>query len=491
MLPLNSPRTDSDILGYFYKRLDPQKAAGEFYVNCSEERGGANFVKKLCKSLAKSRDEDLKRQSYIHALFAGHIGGGKSSELIHLRDEMKSDEPKYGHNRLFPVYVDIRDYLDDFDAAREELLLAVVSEFGARFQEDEGIMLTDSAVTRRVNDIINEMLRQAHPTELEVNAPKAGIAVPGLSLSLPEVKVKFMLLRSDRELRERVRRALEGKTSTFLDELNILFEEARLKLRKHTPRNGGEPYDDFVLIVDGLDRLFGYNDKKTQEEAQKALFVDDAEVLIRWKAHCVFTIDLATARAHSSELTSKYGAAPYLLPMVKIESRGIEHAPYPNGREKLKAILQKRLPPEVRLDTVFEPRALEQLVYFSAGHIRSLMLFAREAIVESDDILPLSEKTVLTAIAQNNPFQQPLRGADDWKRLAELELDPEQFWQAQDPDCRRLLQQLFVCEYVNGGNDSIIPDAEKWYAVNPLVRDGRGFKRALEEAKKTPKAAST
>ncbi len=482
--PAPIPLSDAETLNILFKNFDPIKAAPpEFYVPCSEVRGGTRFVKKLCAALSKAHDDDPKKRTYLHALFAGHIGGGKSSELLHLRGEMQDSNTNTSQKHFFPVYVDMRQYLDEFDAAKEEILLAIVCELAASFKgrdddkgEKLGITLADSYFTKRMREIGEILFSDVKVEGVELSAG-------GKDVGLPEAKAKIQLLRNDSVARNKVREALRGTTSTFLTEMKTLFAEARTKLNTYTKQHGATQFTDFVLIVDGLDRLYGYNGNTSPDESQKALFMDDADVLAGLDAHCVFTIDLATARAYQPELSQKYGGKPYLLPMIKIEERGDNHPQYHKGRAKLKEILQKRMPAKVLVENVFAPAALDALITYSAGHVRNLMLFARAATLGEQQTLPLSAETVLTAIAEENPFHNPDRGESDWDKLAALELGGTQDWQTREPDYRRLLTQLYVCEYINGSADGIIADLEEWYAVNPLAREGRGFKRAVERAK--------
>jgi hypothetical protein len=48
-----------------------------------------------------------------------------------------------------------------------------------------------------------------------------------------------------------------------------------------------------------------------------------------------------------------------------------------------------------------------------------------------------------------------------------------------DADYRRMLEQVSVMEYLNGGDDDAFAAAEPWYAVNPIVRELSQFKLAL------------
>ena len=466
--------TEGEILTILYNNFDPAVEAGvDFYVDCTDVRGGTTFIQTLCVELSEAEN------SYTHALFSGHIGGGKSSELKHLQREMQ-ETPKPGRNRLFPVFVDMRQFLDDLDAAREEILLAIVSELAFALKEEQNIEIKDAYLTKRFNEI-----KDYFKSDVEVN--DAEIALPGF-------KTKIQRLKTSPEARHKVREALRGHTSSILDEINHVFIDARTQLKKKTSQQGGTPYADFVLIVDGLDRLTGYNEKRGADESQRALFLDDSPILTGLKAHCVFTIGLAAMRASEPQLRDRYVRKPFLLPMIKTEQRGnvedniVNHPSYPKGCERLREIVRKRLPLHVTEEMVFEPAALDFLIDYCGGHTRTLMIYARAATLYGERTLPITLHTAQRAVVENNPFTLPLGGADDWKRLAALELSDTQEWRAHDPDNRRLLEQLYVLEYINGGGnqgDDMFNDLTPWYAVHPIVRQLRPFKRALQ-ALQTP-----
>lgn len=462
------PLTDAEILTYIYKNFDPAIAASDdFYVDCTDVRGGSVFVDKLCTALTEAQDPEPRQRAYIHALFAGYSGGGKSSELRHLQDKMQDKNPPASHKRFLPIFIDMRQYLDDFDAAREEILLAIVAELARVLEEREKIVLANSYLVKRFNEIKRYFLSDVEINEGEIDLPGAHLTV--------------QRLRTSPEARDKIRKALQGQTSTLLQEINTAFPDARIKLRKHKPLDGGQPYTDFVLIVDALDRLYGYGDKKTQDESQRALFVDDASVLTGLYANCVFTVSLSTMRASETQLTSLYNRKPFLLPMIKIESRGNSHAEYTTGRKRLAEILEKRIPPSVTLPNVFEDDALDFLITYSGGHVRSLLMYARESTLYGERTLPITLASAQLAVAENITFNSPKEGGADWERLAALEAENTQEWHTQNENERRLLEQLFVLEYINGGDEDPFNKMSPWYAVHPIVRQLNPFKRALQK----------
>ncbi|GAB4453791.1 MAG: hypothetical protein OHK0029_07260 [Armatimonadaceae bacterium] len=299
-------------------------------------------------------------------------------------------------------------------------------------------------------------------------------------------KVKIQRLRTEPSKRQQVRDKLRPQTGQLLDEIHLAFVQARDALKTHNPADQGTKYSDFVLILDQLDRIQQVGNRLVGEQSQRALFVDGGQQLAALGAHVVYTIPLALARNIGHQLTTLYSKELFVLPMIKTEHRGRDHAPYEKGRDRLTEILQRRMPNGVALAHVIEDKALAFLQKYSGGHVRNLLMFVREASLLTGEHLPIKYTAVREAI---RPTVNILAGSlrdEDWKRLAELELSPDQKWDNNDPEKRRLLENLVVLEYVNGDEENEVVGAESfdedtaWYAVNPFIRGMKSFRMAVE-----------
>lgn len=469
--------TDYDILAAIFNNCDPVIPASErFYADCAAGRGGYTFATKFCEDLYRTHSRVISAEAvqektpsgeparYLRALFTGHQGGGKSSELAHLRNRLSVKTPLPGKSRFFPVFVNMREYLDEFDAGLEDILLAIVAEVASAFHE-EGIELQGTLLAQRLRQLKELALGEGETGEGEFN--------------LGIIKLKISRLRIANESRHKVRAALSGQTSRIIEEINAVFAEARTRLRSAKPKEGGASYADFVLIVDALDRIYRYGGKESPDESQKRLFLDDAPALTALNAHCVFTVALPVARAYSADLRLAYGTLPKVLPLVKVEKREPKHEPYIPGRERLLELLGKRLPDGVNLVRVFTDAALELLLYYSGGHIRNLLSYTRESITFANDTLPIDERAIRKAVGQTVGADVLALRPEDWNALAALERADGYEWNAHTADGRRLLEQLFVLEYVNGGDGEGLDEELYWYAVNPPLRELRAFRNAL------------
>jgi hypothetical protein len=130
--------------------------------------------------------------------------------------------------------------------------------------------------------------------------------------------------------------------------------------------------------------------------------------------------------------------------------------------------------------------AEDLLIKYSGGHVRDLLGSIREAIsLAADGRVTL--RNARAALGQIVSSLQPSTAA--WDRLAQLDADPDRRLNPDDPICAQLLEQLFVLEYINGGeDDSFLQHDETWYAVHPLLEGMRSFESAKKRLAATPKA---
>jgi len=466
-MPDNTTRPDdSAILKALYNNCDPLLPATEaFYVDCTEVRGSNRFATRLCQELA----DTTKRQK---VLFTGHIGCGKSSELEHLAKELNKTSPKPGQKRFFTVVVKILDYVNQNDTQVSDILLALVTELADALRKNEEIELEANRLVSLVKEFRDFMFGEAKVEEINVN------------LGLVSTKIKE--IRMDEKARADVRKAVAPRMTSLVEAINELFQEARVKLTAKNPRSGGAKYSDFVLVIDDLEKILRVETKDTQGESLKKLFIENAPELTGLDAHVVYTIPLSLVRSVAGVLTELYGKPPFVLPMVKVEERPKAeeynapiHPPYEPGIEKMKELIGKRLPKGVALESVIVEDGLMFLIKYSGGHIRNLMRFTQNAVIEHEGGLPITLKEAQRAIRDTIGFMSPMLRPGDWQIFATLETDEGEAWDNNDPDRRRLLENICVMEYINGGEDDLFNEPAPWYAVNPLIRELRPFQRAV------------
>ena len=154
--------------------------------------------------------------------------------------------------------------------------------------------------------------------------------------------------------------------------MNEYIDSVRKIVTSHLHADTTRPYDDLVLILDGMDKIFKVVNREKGLDSYKALFIDGFDDLTSLKASTVFTAPLSLIHVEGNALANLYSRDPYVLPMVKTEVRpendgdgGIVHAPYEAGHDALTRLLQKRMPTGVALADVIAEDALHELMYYS------------------------------------------------------------------------------------------------------------------------------
>jgi hypothetical protein len=263
--------------------------------------------------------------------------------------------------------------------------------------------------------------------------------------------------------------------STMLEEINTVFDEARLAIKKVKSGKRQRPCNDIVFILDNLEKIRRIAGKGEGLESQRELFLDRYTQFTGMNAHFIYTVPLRLVRSPDGpQLEQRYGPV-FVLPMIKTFERGTR-LPYQRGITALREMLQKRLN-GVALDDAFAPDALEFLLKYSGGHTRNLMTFVQNACTYSSDI-PIPLAAAQKAIQQTVRTYSTAIPEHHWEKLARLDLSEDQKIPNGDNDYLVMLENLSVLEYINGGSDDPFAVAEPWYGVNPIVRELQKFKAA-------------
>lgn len=461
-----------ELLQNLYNACDPEEPADKSnYVDCGEARGGGVLGERFLRHLENATSGSNAAPCTF--LCSGHNGCGKSSELRRLEHSLL--KTSVGGRWFYPVVINFLDYMDDYDFGMADLLLTVVTELASVFREKLGIELKDDFFARRMAEA-GALLR----SELDSDQPE---------LALFESKTKLRRMKiAGAKLRREVRNTLDPHVTTMAEEINTVFAEARTALRQHQPEDGGEPYDDFVLIFDDLEKIQGFEGKERGIASQRELFLENAPRLKKLRAHIITTVPLELVRFDAAQLEQKYIKAPFVLPMVKIEER--DGSQFVKGRLAVQRLLEKRVGGGDILNQMFDPIALEFLIKYSGGHIRNLLRFIREACTYPD-AAPITLKHARKALAPTIRLTSATIPDSFREKLARLELSESGKIDGGDPDFTLMLRNLNVLEYIDGGDENPFAEEEPWYAVNPIICELPSFKTAVDTLmKETPVSAA-
>jgi hypothetical protein len=453
----------ADILSELYNACDPNRpATAEQYVDLSTVRGNKAFSNAVIRVLERTYDANNSRQTYLRALFAGHIGSGKSSELKHLQEVLYSGTGST--SRFLPVVMDGVEFLDFYNADVEDILVAIIVELAEQVRLFTDIDLKQTYLQKRWDEIRAFLVTDVETPEGEVGAGP--------------FKAKLRLMRQSTEDRRRIREALRPRLPTFLVEINTAFADIRNRLRSAKPKDGKGRYTDFLLVADSLEKIMSVGQGVAEGPSHRRLFLEDGSHLAKLEAHAIWTAPLALVRSAPGELQAVFGRAPYVLPMVKIEKRGRRHESFEEGLRCLKEVIERRINPRM-LDDAITPEASNWMTIHCGGDVRWLMTYI-QAACNSVDNAPIPLSAARRAVNETAAVFAPAIGDSYLQKLVALERSADQRVDNTDPDIGDMLRQTWIMEYVNGSDDG---DATPWYAVHPVVRNLPQFNRALDAAK--------
>ncbi len=416
----------------------PLPVEDERYIDLSLVRGeNQNVVKKIAKAISyKIPDEDAVIDHYYRQLVTGHRGCGKSTELLRLQAQLQQD-------RLFVVYFDVEAMLNLGDINYIDILLLIA------YQVVEKLNAAEMSLDQRLVDAIYQWLADTTHVSIADRELNGKIETEAeLKTGIPFlVKMLARLsagVRTNELERKEIRRTLRKEWYIFVERLNLLLEQARLKVKQHGHR-------DLVVIVDGLEKMF-YEPMRdnagnpTGESTHSLLFLKHAEQLTVPKCHLIYTIPISLL--YQNNVISIFGAdGVSTIPMVNIKQE--------EGIRCLIALIEKR----VVVDALFEQRSLvEKLIKMSGGAVRDLMRLMQTVCLGTETDL-INEETVDQAIRELAREYGRLVQEKDIEALQSV-VDGQ--WVTGDEKYARLLHNRVIHEYQNG---------ELWADLHPAIRE--------------------
>ncbi|MBD2359056.1 AAA family ATPase [Tolypothrix sp. FACHB-123] len=428
----------------FYKASNPIKTLvvsnpedRQYYIDFSAVRG-AKIIEELGRTIARLSPETPTCQ-----LFTGHIGCGKSTELLRLKAELEKQD-------FHVVYFESSQSLDMADVDVTDILLAVAREV-SKSLEDIKINLKPGYFQNLFKEITDLLMTPMELSEVELSA---GIA---------KITAKT---KDSPKLRSQLRQYLEPRTNGILEAINNeLLKPAKDKLKEKGKAG-------LVVIVDNLDRVD--NSLKPSGYYQpEYLFVERGEQLNQLNCHVIYTIPLVLVFSNAlGRLTNRFGVDPKVLPMVPVQVR--DGADFEQGITLLQKMIMVRAFPGVSweqsqnpnfnlITQVFDsPDTLERICRVSGGHLRNLLMLLFRCLQREDP--PISRNCVESVIKQRCNELTLAITADEWQLLREV-AQHKSF--RGDEKYELLLRSMFVFEYRD--------EDGSWFDINPILMEAKEF----------------
>ena len=407
----------------------------KYYIDFSSVRG-ENIIETLRDNVSLFYPDQP-----TYDLFTGHIGCGKSTELLRLKAELKQQN-------FYVVYFESDQDLEMGDVDVSDILLAIA------YRVTEGLESVGIHLKSKYFQSLFKDLQEMFPT----------LKFAGNSSSLSVAQL-ISQMKASPQLRNRLRGYLEPRTNQIIGAVNgELLEPATEKLQQQDKQG-------LVVIIDNLDRI-DFSPTPWGRLQPEYLFIDRSSQLRSLHCHVVYTVPLALLRFSDDYkvINERFMVDPLVLPMVPVCTRdGQQHE---GGMARLRQMVLARGFPDLdeaqRLNQITEmfdrPETLDRLCRASGGHVRNLLRFLHKWI-RKERRLPLSGDGLEEIIRDEQ--NQAILGVvqEDWelmRQVAQQKKTPIEN-NTQKSHYQKLLRNLLILEYRD--------KAGPWFDVNPILAD--------------------
>lgn len=435
----------------FYQACNPSRPLmienlddRSYYIDFASVRGG-KIIEALLRTITRISPNIPTCQ-----LFTGHLGCGKSTELLRLKAELEAQN-------FHVVYFESTHVLEMVDIDITDILLAIAG-LVSKSMEAMKLRVQPTYFTKLFSEVVDFLQT---PIELGVEAE--------LSVGIGKITAKT---KESPHLRRRLRDYLEPRTENILQSINKeLLDRANLELKARGKKG-------LVVIVDNLDRV-AIRPLPSGRSLPEYLFIDRGDQLRKLNCHIVYTIPLAlTFSNDSAQLQHRLGGglAPKILPMIPVRQRSGEINI--EGLELMRQMVLARAfphssPPE-RLNLITQlfdnSDSLDRLCLISGGHVRDLLGLLFDCLREQDP--PFDRNCVELVIRRQRDYRANAIDMNESELI--FQVIQEQRVKG-DIEYDLLLRSLFVFEYRDHQG--------VWFAINPVLAETEKFKSWLKNSK--------
>ncbi len=446
----------------FFEATDPSKTLvvnhpedRKYYIDFSSVRGG-DIITKLKQKISYFRPYDP-----TCTLFTGHIGCGKSTELLRLQGELEADD-------FHVIYFESSEDLEMTDVDIGDVLLAIARRVSQNLEQ------INIGEPRRFKELLEGAwnVLNSEVTGIKLKAPTLGNFgfynekdsndknKYSLPLGIWEITSKA---KSDARLRERLNQYLGPQKIKLLAAINQELLEPVIAKLKYQGKRG------LVVIVDNLDRIDN-RVKPWGRRQQEYLFVDQGEFLSKLNCHIVYTMPLSLKFSNDYGMLTQRFEDPNMLPMVPV--RLPDGNIHEEGMRLMREMVLTRAFPNLnpadrfsKISKIFDSEnTLDRLCMASGGHIRDLLKLLNMCIQEEMK-LPITRTTLENVIiARSNEMVLPISD-EEWELLRRVR-DRKKV--SDDLGYQKLIRSRFVFEYRDNG--------KFWFDVNPILAEAKELK---------------
>jgi len=451
----------------FYNACDPTRTLNmgnsedePYYIDFAPVRGNS-MVQQIERTITI-----LSPNSKTCQLFSGHIGCGKSTELLLLKEQLEK-------SGFFVVYFESTQDLDVADVDVTDVLLAIARQVSLSL-EDAQLFVEPRGFQKLLKDTVDFLSMPELSAEFEQGGKKFAVDKDGFSVEMPVVVGPLSVgiasitakAKNSSNLRSRLRGYLEPQTSTLLRVINEELLAPAKALLKQRSKNG------IVVIIDNLDRVIPTL-KPSGKLQTEYLFVDRGGELRGLDCHLVYTVPLMLLFSSSNDMLKNRlggGMSPKVLPMVRVRSR--DGSDDVEGMQLLRQMVLVRAFPELAKTPekliahsaeVFDSLdTLDRLCRISGGHVRNVMALLYACLQQDDP--PISRSTLDRVIQDDRDRLVVTIDEEEWAMI--FRVVQQQILKGEQ-EAQILLPNMYVYEYSDSQG--------RWFNINPVLEETTRF----------------
>ena len=442
----------------FFKATDPSKTLladsaedKKYYIDFSTVRGG-KVVEDLKDNISLFSDGQPTCQ-----LFTGHIGCGKSTEILQLKQQLEGEG-------FHVVYFESSQDMEMGDVDLTDILLAIARRVVDSLEKVK--IKTEAKGFRAMLNGAVKILTTEIELSTEVDVPGVGKIEANtsgefsLSMGIGKLSAKT---KDSPDMRSKLRGYMEPKTNGLLDLINNEILVPAIADLKKMGKEG------IVVIVDNLDRVDD-SPKPWGRPQTEYLFVDRAEQLRKLQCHVVYTMPLALRFSRDyGTLTARFMTDPIVLPMVPVVRR--DGSPHQEGISLLRQMILSRVMPDNTeterlnaINQVFDSiETLDRLCFASGGHVRNIMRLLNDALRKQRG-LPVTLEVLEDTIRKRRNELVLSIDDEEWKLLRQVNSTKKV---VGDVGYQTLIRSMYVYEYQDENGS--------WFEVNPVLATAQEF----------------
>lgn len=418
--------------------IEDPEADQKYYIDFSGVRGG-HVIEELRDQITLWAPEQPTCQ-----LLTGHIGCGKSTELLRLKTELEREH-------FHVVYFESSQDLEMGDVDIGEILLSITCRV------TQSLSHWQPELPKRLPQLLRGMIKLLDSEITSPDLRQLSLDARNLAQLAAGIRQVTAKAKASPELRSKLRAYLGPRTSSILEMINQELLEPAITALKEEGKKG------LVVIVDNLDKVHS-SPKAWGRPQQEYLFIDRGEQLRSLNCHLVYTMPMALRFSNELDLLNqRFLSTPKVLPMVPVKLRDGRECVA--GMDKLREMVLARAFPTLsvsqrwhQVSQVFDrPETLDRLCRVSGGHVRNLLRMLNESIVKQRG-LPIDDQSVDEVIrAQRNERLLALTEFE-WGLLRRVQAQKKV---VGDDHYQLLIRSLFVYEYQDAKGS--------WFDINPIL----------------------